>query len=89
MLAMPWSTNSLDDLVTKCQSLPPVLQQQVIDFVDFLADKYVPSQPPLDNGNLELQTEQKRILGLHRGKVWISDDFDASLPDDFWLGKVE
>jgi len=28
-----------------------------------------------------------RIPGLHLGKVWISDDFDAPLPDSFWLGE--
>ena len=29
----------------------------------------------------------KRIGGLNRGQVlWISDDFDAPLPDEFWLG---
>ncbi len=27
-----------------------------------------------------------RIFGLHAGKMWISDDFDAELPDEFWLG---
>ena len=27
-----------------------------------------------------------RILGLHRGSVWASEDFDEPLPDDFWLG---
>ncbi len=29
---------------------------------------------------------QERILGAHPG-AWMSDDFDAPLPDDFWLGK--
>jgi prevent-host-death family protein len=30
---------------------------------------------------------RKRIAGLNRGSViWISDDFDAPLPDEFWLG---
>jgi len=27
-----------------------------------------------------------RIAGLHQGSIWISDDFDDPLPDDFWLG---
>jgi len=29
---------------------------------------------------------QKRVFGLHRGEFSISDDFDAPLPDAFWLG---
>jgi len=27
---------------------------------------------------------KKRVAGLHKGKVWVSDDFDDPLPDDFW-----
>lgn len=28
-----------------------------------------------------------RIPGLHAGTTWVSDDFDAPLPDSFWLGE--
>jgi prevent-host-death family protein len=30
-----------------------------------------------------------RIPGLHAGEpgFWMSDDFDAPLPDEFWLGE--
>jgi hypothetical protein len=28
----------------------------------------------------------ERVLGAHPG-AWMSDDFDAPLPDEFWLGK--
>jgi prevent-host-death family protein len=28
-----------------------------------------------------------RVLGLHKGNWWMADDFDAPLPDSFWLGK--
>ena len=29
-----------------------------------------------------------RVLGLNQGAVmWMSDDFDAPLPDAFWLGE--
>lgn len=28
-----------------------------------------------------------RIAGLHSGAIWISDDFDEPLPDEFWLGE--
>lgn len=34
------------------------------------------AQPPL----------KQRILGMHRGAWEVADDFDAPLPDDFWLG---
>jgi hypothetical protein len=25
--------------------------------------------------------------GLHAGQYWIAEDFDAPLPDSFWLGE--
>ena len=28
-----------------------------------------------------------RVLGLHAGRWTMADDFDAPLPDSFWLGK--
>lgn len=30
---------------------------------------------------------QPRVLGLHRGLVWMADDFNDPLPDDFWLSE--
>ncbi|MBL8165920.1 MAG: toxin-antitoxin (TA) system antitoxin [Anaerolineae bacterium] len=29
---------------------------------------------------------KERVLGAHPG-AWMSDDFDAPLPDEFWLGE--
>ncbi len=29
---------------------------------------------------------QARIFGEYKDQIWMSDDFDAPLPDDFWLG---
>ena len=26
--------------------------------------------------------------GLHPGAIWVSDDFDQPLPEDFWTGGV-
>ena len=34
------------------------------------------------------QTLQKpRVAGLHAGMGWVSEDFDAELPDSFWMGE--
>jgi len=30
--------------------------------------------------------EQPRVAGLNKGEIWVSKDFDAPLPDDFWAG---
>jgi putative addiction module component (TIGR02574 family) len=31
--------------------------------------------------------QEKRVLGLHAGMYDIAADFDAPLPDEFWLGE--
>ena len=31
------------------------------------------------------QAPKKRVFGQHRGKIWMSPDFDAPLPEAFWL----
>lgn len=30
-------------------------------------------------------TAKKRIAGLNRGEIQVSNDFDTPLPDEFWL----
>ncbi|MDD5451948.1 MAG: type II toxin-antitoxin system Phd/YefM family antitoxin [Desulfovibrionales bacterium] len=30
----------------------------------------------------------KRVAGLHSGAIWISEDFDEPLPDEFWMGNT-
>jgi len=27
-----------------------------------------------------------RVAGLHAGAIWISEDFDELLPEEFWMG---
>lgn len=29
-----------------------------------------------------------RLPGLHAGAIWTSDDFDAPLIDEFWMGEA-
>jgi len=35
----------------------------------------------------EAPATKQRILGLHAGNFTVADDFDAALPDSFWLGE--
>ena len=30
---------------------------------------------------------KERVFGLGRGKIWMSDDFNDPLPDEFWLSE--
>jgi mRNA-degrading endonuclease RelE of RelBE toxin-antitoxin system len=65
-------------IVEELKKLPPEQQQQILDFVEYIADKYAKSQ---FNQN---QPPKKRIAELHKGKIWMSDDFNDPLPDEFW-----
>lgn len=61
-------------LLEQVRSLTPTQQQEVLNFAAFLRQK-----APV--------TAKKRVPGLHKGSsYWMADDFDAQLPDEFWLG---
>ncbi|MEH2079220.1 MAG: DUF2281 domain-containing protein [Nostoc sp.] len=71
--------DSTSKLIAKLQTLAPEQQQQVLDFVEFLPQKYAQPQ----------QSPQKRVLGLNQGKIWISDDFNDPLPDELRSGRTK
>ncbi|ALF54351.1 hypothetical protein ACX27_18320 [Nostoc piscinale CENA21] len=74
--------DTTSELIAKLQTLAPEQQQQVLDFVEFLMQKY--AQPEKNQ-----ETPQQRILGLNEGQIWMSDDFNDPLPDEFWMGEGE
>jgi mRNA-degrading endonuclease RelE of RelBE toxin-antitoxin system len=74
--------DTTSEIVAKLQSLAPEQQQQVLDFVEFLAQKY--NQPQETK-----ETPKKRVPDLNKGQIWMSDDFNDPLPDEFWLGEGE
>lgn len=49
--------------------------------MEFLEHKNTQSQ------SIPTQPMQQRVLGLNRGEIWMSDDFNEPLPDEFWLGE--
>jgi hypothetical protein len=55
--------------VSESYPLPEVVEKAVQDSLRRVASDTAPS----------------RILGLNAGGATMSDDFDAPLPDDFWL----
>ncbi|WP_313898107.1 DUF2281 domain-containing protein [Nodosilinea sp. LEGE 07298] len=62
-------------LLEQVRSLNPAQQQAVLDFAAFLRQKVSTAL-------------QEPIPGLHKDiPYWIADDFDAPLPDEFWLGE--
>ncbi len=68
---------TVETIVNELNSLPEHLLAEVLRFIRAAKNKSVqPSQ--------QLQVE--RVAGLHEGQIWMSDDFNESLPDEFWLG---
>lgn len=39
--------------------------------------KIIPISPPI----------RVRVAGLNKGKIWVSEDFDEPLPEQFWIGR--
>ena len=60
-------------LIAKLQTLSPEQQQTLLDFAEFLAQKHTQPQPV-----------QQRVLGLNQGEIWMSEDFNDPLPEEFW-----
>ncbi|MEP0903880.1 DUF2281 domain-containing protein [Leptolyngbya subtilissima ST-M1] len=62
-------------LLEQVRSLNPAEQQAVLDFATFLRQRVsVAIKEPTP--------------GLHKDvPYWMADDFDAPLPDEFWLGE--
>ena len=52
---------------------------EVVDFAEFLREKM-----RKQNGT---KPDKKRVGGLLKGKIWMSDDFNDELPDEFWFGE--
>jgi hypothetical protein len=61
-----------------CIELPESLRDRFHDGIRVrVTHDEEPSPPP----------QRPFVFGLHPGQVWMSDDFDAPLPDAFWLGE--
>ena len=43
--------------------------------------KLAPIAQPQEDG-----TKLPRLFGEYKVQIWVSNDFDTSLPDKFWLG---
>lgn len=69
-----------DEMAILLQNLSPDLRQQVFDFAELLARRQDKTEV----------VKPKRIRDLNRGAVlWISDDFDDPLPDEFWFSDTD
>ncbi|MEO1295861.1 MAG: DUF2281 domain-containing protein [Cyanobacteria bacterium J06636_16] len=63
-------------LLEKLEALPDSLQTEVLHYIEFLSEKYaekMAASKPL--------TKKRGGLGILKGKIWMSEDFDEPLED--------
>jgi hypothetical protein len=72
------------DLEMVLKAIDEMTPEQLRQLYAYLAERQIEAIPQESKS-----APAKRVLGLHAhlGPAWTSDDFDAPLPDDFWLGE--
>ena len=73
----------LEDLLGKLQHLLPENQQLLLTFAEFLLERQMRSIPENTSVEAAPPPAQQRVLGLHQGMGWMSEDFNEPLPDAF------
>lgn len=63
-----------DALTALIDQLPTELREEVFDYASYLLERKAP------------RLRGARRANLHRGAARVSEDFDAPLPEEFWLG---
>lgn len=81
------SSALVDDLLKKLQKLLPEKQQQVLAFVEFMLFQQEQTLQSSSSPEIARSTPQQRVFGQYRGQIWMSEDFNEPLPDEFWLGE--
>jgi hypothetical protein len=80
--------SAIESIVRELEKIPEPMQLSVLEFIRSLQG----SANTEDSAEQTLcerhpSTLPPRILGLNRGAMKMSDDFDEPLPDEFWLGE--
>lgn len=68
---------TIETIISELNSVPKPLLAEVLSFIRAVKNKNMRSSEQLGF---------QRVAGLHEGQIWISDDFNDPLPDEFWLG---
>ena len=71
---------TIETIIRELDSAPEPLLLAVLDFIQSTKAKIT---------QVSNQSNTPRIAGLHKGEIWMSEDFNDSLPDEFWLGEDE
>jgi Protein of unknown function (DUF2281) len=78
----------VEELLGKLQMLIPENQQLLLVFAEFLLERQIQSMARNTSVEVMPSPPKQRVLGLHQGMGWMSDDFNDPLPDEFWLGEA-
>ncbi|WP_009633175.1 type II toxin-antitoxin system VapB family antitoxin [Synechocystis sp. PCC 7509] len=62
-------------ILKNLEKLPESAKQSVLDYIEFLVNRYAPEAPKTPN------TTKRGGLGIWKGKVWMSEDFDEPLEE--------
>jgi len=72
-------------LIAEVRSLTPQQQQEVLNFAVFLRQR---NPRTVESHTAQAPISKKSTPGLHADvPYWMAEDFDAPLPDAFWLGE--
>jgi hypothetical protein len=72
--------STIESIVKELEKIPEPMQLSVLEFIRSLG-----RSASIDDRHPS--TLHPRILGLNRGAMKMSNDFDEPLPDEFWLGE--
>ncbi|MCC3445464.1 MAG: DUF2281 domain-containing protein [Microcoleus sp. PH2017_03_ELD_O_A] len=61
-------------ILEKLAELPELLQSEVLHYIEFLIEKQ-------SKNSTQEKPTKRGGLGMWKGKIWISDDFDEPIED--------
>ena len=68
----------LETIVSELTSAPEPLLEKVLNFIQ---------STKVNSTSVFDASDTPRIADLHKGQIWMSEDFNDPLPDEFWLGE--
>ena len=71
---------TIEIIIRELNSAPEPLLAAVLDFIQSTKAKTT---------QVSTQNNSPRIPGLHNGEIWLTEDFNEPLSDEFWLGEDE
>jgi hypothetical protein len=68
----------LETIVSELTSAPEPLLEKVLNFIQSTKE---------NSTSVSDASNAPRVADLHKGQIWMSEDFNDPLPDEFWLGE--